>query len=200
MHTISRSAPWLAAGLLLAALPLAAGAAMYRWVDEQGNTHFGDKIPAEYAKQDTVKEEVDERGFTVKIVQEKQKTPEQLAEEKRQREQQRHDELLLNTYDSVNGLELARDGKINSLESQIFVANAQIKEREDLIGRQQKRAADLERSGKPIDQKLQADMETTREQIRRNQEKVAALRAEQERIRAVYDADIARYKELKNIK
>lgn len=37
--------------LLLATQALLAQAALYSWVDKDGKKHFGDKVPAEYAKQ-----------------------------------------------------------------------------------------------------------------------------------------------------
>jgi hypothetical protein len=208
MKTPRTFLPLLTLALTLVAAP--ASAAIYKWVDEEGNTHYGSAIPPEYAKQDTTKERMNEKGQTVEIVQEKDKTPEQKAEEKRLRlaeeerkraeqKQRQHDRLLLNTYDSVDGLEMARDGKIRSLEGQISVAQGQIKEREALLARQRERAAELERSGRPISKKLKADMTTTEEQIARNSAHVESLRADQERIRATYDADIDRYRELKGM-
>jgi len=196
--------------LLLAALPMTATAAIYKWVDEEGNTHFGSAIPPEYAKQDTQKERLNERGQTVEIVQEKEKTPEQLAEEKRLREEKearqkeldrkrQHDRLLISTYDSVDGLELARDGKLQALEGQITVAAGQIREREALLKRQRKNAADLERSGGKIGDKLLNNITTTEDQIARNEARIETLRADQERIRATYAADITRYRELKGL-
>ncbi|RLA30125.1 MAG: hypothetical protein DRR03_11110 [Gammaproteobacteria bacterium] len=196
--------------LLLAALPMTANAAIYKWVDEEGNTHFGSAIPPEYAKQDTQKERLNERGQTIEIVQEKEKTPEQLAEEKRLREEKaarqkeldrkrQHDRLLLSTYDSVDGLELARDGKIQALEGQITVASGQIREREALLKRQRSNAADLERSGGKIGKKLLDHIAATENQIARNEARIEVLRADQERIRATYEADITRYRELKGL-
>ncbi len=196
--------------LALAGLSAPAGAAIYKWVDEQGNTHYGSAIPPEYATQDTQKEKLNKRGQTVEIVQEKEKTPEQLAEEQRLREeeearqkaledQRTNDRLLLTTYESVDQLEMTRDGKLRALEGQITVASGQIREREALLERQHARAAELERSGSPVDEKLLNDIATTEDQIARNQKRVDALRADQERIRAEFDANIARYKLLKGL-
>ncbi len=190
--------------------PLPAAAAIYKWVDKDGNTHFGSSIPPEYAKEDTKKERVNERGQTIEIVQEKEKTPEQLAEEKRlaeeeaarQKELERrrtHDRLLVTSYESVDQLEMTRDGKIRALEGQITVADGQIREREALLERQRARAAELERGGGKVDDKLLKNIATTEEQIARNQKRIAALRADQEQIRAQFDEDIARYRELKGL-
>ena len=202
--------PVLLLPLALLAVPTLAPAAIYKWVDEQGNTHFGNAIPPEYAKQDTRKEEVNERGQTIEVIQEKEPTPEEKAAMERERaeeaarqkaemEQKQHDRLLLSTYDSVDGLVMARDGKIRALEGQITVADGQIREREALLERQRARAAELERGGGKVDEKLLKDITTTEDQIARNQKRIEALRADQERIRAQFDADIARYRELKGL-
>jgi chromosome segregation ATPase len=94
---------------------------------------------------------------------------------------------------------MARDGKVRSLEGQVTVAAGQIREREALLERQRQRAAELERSGSKIGDKLLKDIATTEAQIARNQARIEALRAEQAQIRATYDADIARYRELKGL-
>ena len=210
MRTITRHLSTTLLALALVFLPVIAAAAIYKWVDEEGTTHFGSTIPPEYAKQDTKKEELNKQGFTIDTVQEKDKTPEQLAEEKRLREEKEardkeierrrmHDRLLLSTYDSVDGLALARDGKIQALEGQITVAAGQIREREALLDRQRKNAADIERSGGKMSDKLLNDITATEEQIARNETRIEALRADQKRIRATYGADISRYRELKGL-
>ena len=187
-----------------------AGAAIYKWVDKDGNTHFGSSIPPEYAKQDTKKERLNEQGQVVEIVQEKEKTPEQLAEEKRLKEeeaarqkelerQRTNDRLLVTTYESVDQLEMTRDGKIKALEGQITVAEGQIRERDALLERQRASAAKLERSGGKVNEKLLKDIATTEDQIARNQKRIAALRADQERIHAKFEADITRYRLLKGL-
>ncbi len=210
MRTTIRQLATLLLPLALTALATTASAAIYKWVDEDGNTHFGSAIPPEYAKQDTQKERVNERGQTIEIVQEKEKTPEQLAEEKRLAEEEEarrkeldrrrtHDRLLVTTYESVDQLELTRDGKIRALEGQITVAEGQIRDREALLERQRARAAQIERGGGKVNEKLLNDIATTEGQIARNEKRIAALRADQERIRAQFDADIDRYRELKGL-
>ena len=210
MRTTIRQLATLLLPLALTALATTASAAIYKWVDEDGNTHFGSAIPPEYAKQDTQKERVNERGQTIEIVQEKEKTPEQLAEEKRLAEEEEarrkeldrrrtHDRLLVTTYESVDQLEMTRDGKIRALEGQITVAEGQIRDREALLERQRARAAQIERGGGKVNEKLLNDIATTEGQIARNEKRIAALRADQERIRAQFDADIDRYRELKGL-
>ncbi|HEX7718897.1 MAG TPA: DUF4124 domain-containing protein, partial [Woeseiaceae bacterium] len=69
---------------ILALLPAAVMAQgdqrLYRWVDKDGNIHYGDSIPAEYAEVD--KHIVNEHGVTVDVMRGK-KSDAEIAEEKR---------------------------------------------------------------------------------------------------------------------
>lgn len=73
----------LSAAILIVLAQAALGAQdqkLYRWVDKDGNLHYGDSIPAEYAEVD--KQVVNEHGVTVGIMRGK-KSDEELAAEKR---------------------------------------------------------------------------------------------------------------------
>ena len=50
--------------------------AAYKWVDEKGVAHYGDRIPAEYARKESAV--LNKQGVEVDHI-EAQKTPEQLA-------------------------------------------------------------------------------------------------------------------------
>src|ERR1700690_4041841 len=71
----------------------------YRWVDEKGVVHYGDRIPA----QDTQKEHtvLNREGVEVSKS-DAQKSPAQIAEEARRDQEelrlQQHDSFLLTTY------------------------------------------------------------------------------------------------------
>ena len=79
---------------------------VYRWVDENGQIHYGDRIPPRYAK--TERAEINERGVVVDV-KEREKTVEEVAaaqaaadaaalEVKRAEEQARYDRYLLSSY------------------------------------------------------------------------------------------------------
>ena len=57
-----------------------AGAFMYKWVDDEGEVHYGDSVPPEFS--DKERRKINEQGRTVKVF-EAAKTPEEIAEEKR---------------------------------------------------------------------------------------------------------------------
>src|ERR1700687_4653235 len=88
----------LITGLTLS-LPVAAK--LYKWVDDNGTTHYGETIPPEYANKDRV--ELNEEGRVIKnqevITPERRLAKEQEDAKKREEEkaafeQQRHDKTL----------------------------------------------------------------------------------------------------------
>jgi len=124
-----RSTPLLLPVLLLA---LAAGSAageekqkLYRWVDKQGQVHYGDSVPAEYAEQD--RDVLNKQG--VKVGREEGTiTPEEAAakaaEDKAARDEQKRklrDRVLLQTYQSVKELEILRDNRLDLVDAQLTI-------------------------------------------------------------------------------
>src|ERR1700694_2581451 len=102
---------WILCAVILLASPGFAGGAangrtLYKWVDEQGVTHYGDHIPPEYASQE--KQVINSQGVEINRL-EAQKSPEALAAEEQKRSEaeqsQNRDRNLLNTYASVQEIE-----------------------------------------------------------------------------------------------
>ena len=107
--------------LLFFAMPgVPALAAMYKWVDENGVTHYGDSIPPEYRNR--ANEELNKRGVIIKK-NDAALTPEQikakeaeLAKRKQEKETNRRDAVLLGTYSSAEEIDLARDRNLRQIE------------------------------------------------------------------------------------
>ena len=102
-------------------------AGLYRWVDEKGVVHFGDRIPAKYAKIE--REIYSSQGLVIEVLP-AEKTKEQLVAEELQRqltiEQERlgklaahRDNTLLSSYRNVSDIERARDEKLAQISTQI---------------------------------------------------------------------------------
>jgi len=178
---------------------------LYRWVDGDGNVHYSDQVPADQSK--PAKAILNERGMTVDHV-DAAKTSEQIAEEKRkqreaearrQRESKRaaYDRVLLNTFHSEQDIVHARDSKIAALENMVRIAEhatVQLEEqREALIAR----AAAAERAGRAVPADLEADLQDIRRQMQSRERYIQEKRAEQDEIRAKYEGDIRRYRELR---
>jgi len=124
-----KNVAWILCAVILLAPPaFAAGAengrTLYKWVDEQGVTHYGDRIPPENAAQE--KSVINSHGIEISRL-EAQKTAEQLAAEdqkKAEAEQSRdRDRNLLNTYASVQEIERLRDQRVTLLSDQIKVTS-----------------------------------------------------------------------------
>ena len=77
-------APWACSPPRVWRPPPAPGPAapLYKWVDEQGVTHYGDHIPPEYAAQE--QQVINSQGVEISRL-EAQKTPEQLAAEEQKK-------------------------------------------------------------------------------------------------------------------
>ncbi|HMK14270.1 MAG TPA: DUF4124 domain-containing protein, partial [Burkholderiales bacterium] len=91
--------------LLLATAGVPAFAVMYKWVDENGVTHYGDSIPPQYINRANV--ELNQGGVVLKK-NEPALTPEQikakeaeLAKRKQEGDTRRRDAVLLGTYTSA---------------------------------------------------------------------------------------------------
>src|ERR1700739_2905881 len=94
----------LIAAAILAAAAWGAGSTrkVYKWVDDQGVTHYGDQIPPEYASQ--AHGVINNQGIEVEHT-DAEKSPEQLAAENQRKlaaeQRASRDRNLLSTYGSV---------------------------------------------------------------------------------------------------
>jgi hypothetical protein len=195
----------LALAFTLAALP--AEAKMYRWVDEEGNVHYSDKVPPTEVKK--ARTQLNERGIEVRQV-EAAKTPEELARDqelkKMRKEQQRliekqkaEDRVLLATFRSEDDIIMARDGKIAAVGVMIQILRNNIKNAKSRLADLQMVAADQERSGKKVSQKTLAQIEERRNQIKESYASILQREQEQEEIRNKFQYDVERFRTLKNL-
>ena len=175
----------LGAGLLLGDTTQAGK--LYKWVDEHGQTRYGDRIPPQYAKKSN--KTLNKQGVVVES-KAAAKTQEQIAEEQRlakrkaeqesKRQQQAHlDRILLDTFTNEDEMILTRDGKIEAIEAVIRVTNSRTEKIKQRLEKQQLRAANLERSGKAVSPKLQQGIRESRRQIRYNSDYVSNRRKAQ---------------------
>lgn len=182
-----------------------AEARMYKWQDENGKWHYGDKVPPQYA--DKERKVLNKQGVQVDTL-ERAKTREEiqqereLAEQKRQEEQRiaeqkAHDRMLLATFTSEDDMIMTRDGKIAAIDSNIRVTNGRIESLEQTLAGYTRQAANLERAGKPVPDSLHQKILSARSQIQRYLDYIASKRQEQEQIREKFEGDIKRFRELK---
>lgn len=194
----------------LAALLLAATAAnaerTYKWVDAEGNTHYGDHVPLQATAQR--RQEINGQGRTLKsfdgpdaaeqIAAQKRLASIEHEEQKLSAEQASLDSQLLASYASEEDLLLARDNEVEAIKEFIRMTEIRIdslqKRLTDLSGE----IADYERRGKPVPGFVQQQSTNISAQIEQNQAIILNKQAELELINKSYAADIERYQALQN--
>jgi len=184
--------------------PYGHAAKLYKWVDDHGEVHYGDRVPPQDAGKQ--RQELNDGGVTVKTVP-RAKTPQEIAHEKAMakqraarrraaRKQAAHDRMLLDTFSSVDDIKRARAGKIEAIDAIIRVTQGRIKSLRAQLEDSTHAAANRQRAGKPVSKALQQRIDTLRTQINKNQAYIDRKRREQDQIRRQYAADMARFRQL----
>lgn len=180
-------------------------AGLKKWQDKDGNWHFGDTIPPEFAQQGH--QEISKQGLVIET-KERAKTDAEIEEEKQlaaiekkkqklAEEQARLDRMLLDTFSNVDDIENARDSKIEAITSRISLINRRSEKiKVDLDNRIQQAAAE-ERSGKNPNEGLLKDIESLRRQLKNNELAIKESDKDKEEVRAAYQSDIDRFNKLK---
>ena len=212
---MSTQGPRLLSGLLLSlsGLVVMAGTAAagdsksdksiaYRWTDEQGVVHYGDRIPPQYAeKERTI---LNSQGVEVGHL-DAQKTPEQLAAESQVRgealKKKQHDSFLIATYTSVKDIEALRDVRLDQLQGQRVAAEQYVDNLHSRLSALQTRArffrpyAEHPNARKMPDD-LAEDLVRTLNELRTQSTVLVAKSDEVTALRAQFQTDIERYREL----
>jgi hypothetical protein len=197
---------------LVAAMSVSAFAAehdrVYRWVDEDGQVHYGDSIPPEYS--DLPKQVLNEHAVTVEHL-EGRKTEEQLVAEAKARElemqkelQLRADKALLATYLSVEEIVMHRDRRIELFQAQARVTELYLRNLERRLAKLKREAARYrpysEDPDAPlINEDLVADINETQSTIARHQKNLLKFQEDEQQIVARFEGDINRFKALKGL-
>jgi chromosome segregation ATPase len=175
------------------------------WTNSDGIRECGNAVPPEYAQQGH--DEINQSGIRVKR-HERAKTEAELAEEARLKaiedekrrlaeEQAGHDRVLLNTFASEDEIVMARDGKITSIKTEIRLTRRSMNSAEERLNQLRKQAADLERAGKPVPEKLDKDIRQAQTQIKEYEEFVRNKQAEKSKIHHQFKTDVERYRKLR---
>jgi len=207
-----KNVAWMLCGCALLAFGSAEGAdpanngrVLYKWVDANGVTHYGDHVPPEYASQE--QHVLNSRGYEIDR-REAQKTPEQVAAEERRKldaqQNQTRDHNLLSTFATVQEIERLRDQRVQLVADQIKVTNSFL---ETLNGRMKKMRADTLRyrpyssdpKAPPMPDQMAEDLVRLTTDMRTQQQNLQQKRAEESSMSIQFESDIDRFKELKHI-
>jgi Domain of unknown function (DUF4124) len=185
--------------------PAKDGRVLYKWVDKDGVTHYGDHVPPEYASQE--QHILNSRGYEINHL-DAQKTAEQAAadEQRKLDTDQRllRDKNLLNTYASVQEIERLRDQRIALIADQIKVTTQFL---ETLNGRMKKMRADTLRfrpySSDPkapsMPDQMAEDLVRLASDVRTQEQNLKQKHGEESAMSIQFESDIDRFKELKHL-
>lgn len=188
----------------------AQGQRLYKWTDRNGVVHYGDKIPPEYANVD--RSVLNEQGVAVAFEEGEITEEERAAQAAREAELEqerlarlevaRRDRMLLETYLTVRDIEDLRDRRLELLESQIKVTELYLNNlRKRLVGLQNEASRfkpyTTREDAPQIPEDLARDISRTVASIALYEQTLARTRADQAALKASFDADISRFRELK---
>lgn len=190
---------------LIAGLAFSASVAakLYKWVDDQGVTHYGETVPPEYADKDRA--ELNKAGRVIN--RESPLTPEERrdkkeadekkrADEKAAIEKRRYDHTLTSTYSNAKEIDLARGRSLQQVDARIDSINSQLRMASGNLTGLQNEADGYTKANKPIPASVQEDLLGSQTRLDKLQQALEKLNAERATVEARYDADKARYQEL----
>jgi hypothetical protein len=188
--------------LAAASNPNSKNSLSYRWVDEQGVIHYGDRVPPQYSqKQQSV---LNSQGVEVKRL-DAQKTPEELAAENRQLQEairlKQHDSFLMTTYTSVKDIESLRDERLEQMKAQRTAAEQYVESLHSRLSALQARALvfrpyNAKPGARRMPDDLAEDLVRTLNEMRTQSSALAAKGQEETALKEQFQADIERYREL----
>jgi hypothetical protein len=181
------------------------GRVLYKWVDEQGVVHYGDRVPPEYANQEqhVMNSQGIEIGRTDAL-----KSAEQIAQDEKKKQEASdalaRDRNLLSSYVSVQEIERTRDQRLALISDQIRVRSDFL----DGLTQRLKKLAQSSQHFKPYstDPKAPAMNDQTAEDLVRlgndihtQQQNLNELHHEESDMKKQFENDIDRFKALKHL-
>jgi len=186
--------------VLFAAYSATAEAKLYKWVDDKGETHYGEVIPPEYANKDKV--QFNEKGREIKQKESKESADEagagsKSAEEKQAAiDQRRKDNALVNTYSNEKEIDLARDRNLQQVDARINSIQLILKPAQQDLDNYRKEVDGLKQSGKKIPDSLQSDVTDAENKVAKLKQDLTKAQEKDASVRARFEADKVRYREL----
>jgi len=182
-------------------------AVMFKWVDEQGNTHYTTTPPPESAQHDRAV--LDEQGMVVDTIEgartpeEKAKAQQRAAEaEKRKKAEnaaRKRDRVLQVSYSSVADIEKKRDARLRYLDSQIKALESKLTTANDEFNGLLATAIQEERTGKYPSEELKGNIRSAKREFIDFESQL--IKARQNHLETTQDfaEDVKRFKELMGI-
>ncbi len=177
----------------------------YRYRDDSGTLHIGYSVPPEFVIHGY--EVLNDRGRVVDVVLPKEILDERAAkmlkeaEARHQIELQRSkDEALLRYYSVPEDIERVRKRKLDEFDNFIEIQKGNITTYKNKVADLQGQAANLERTGQKVPEKILQTLDTLELKIKDAEQAIAAKESEKEQVRMAFQEDIKRLKFLLGLK
>lgn len=190
--------------IMIFGLALPAQAAMYKWVDAQGHTHYGDTLPQQATGRANV--ELDKQGLAIKKnagaltpEQRQQRAVEQARlqqELQAKTEQKRRDTALLNTYTTPAEIDLARDRNLEQAKLTITGNQVQLRQLRARQAKLDQQMAVSAQGKRPVPAHATEAHDANAREIAQLENTIAQKHKEMADTRAKFDADKMRFIEL----
>jgi len=192
--------------LLLVMFSGTAQAQLYRWVDENGQVQFGDRIPPQYSKNGH--EVLSEDGRVLEQI-EREKTKEEVAVieaelarqeilRKQREEQARNDATLMRTFTSTEDIDRTLDQRVSSIQSQINRDQASIGSHEYDLRSSLRKKKNYQSRDEIVPHQLVLNISELRSRLRTLDDEIMKKKQMQLEIRSELTADKERFLELTN--
>ena len=195
--------------LCLCASPASAGT-LYKWIDEDGQIRYSDRLPASQVKKkhqqlnnqgmvlNTKEAAKTEAELAAEAAAKRKQEEEQAVEAQRKALQDQKDQVLLLTFSNEEEIDLARADRIEVLNSVIQLINKSLHTTQEKLSRLQASAEENYLSkGNEVPGGLAQKIEHFTRKIELRQAQLDLKMREKERINEQYEADLARYRHLK---
>ena len=183
---------------------------LYRYTDANGVVRYSDSIPPELANRD--RDILNEQGVRVgfeegQITEQERAQIARLAalaeaEQRDKADATRRDNMLLETYLSVDDIEDLRDRRLELLESQIKVTELYLANLRKRLLMLQEEASNYkpyttDPNAPPVPENLAIDLSRTTASINLYEQTLSRTRSDQEVLKESFERDISRFRELK---
>lgn len=205
---------WISTAALALALFSAIGVSaevVYRWTDDDGKVHYTPTLPPEAANRpydilstdgrllERVTDPGKEQQQAIERAQSKQKKKKPKPLYSEEEKQAISDRLLLLKYHSEQEILDAMQLEIDHLKYDERLLKAGHDSAMTSLGYQIRSAANLQRAGNPVPENKLREIQQLQSRILANRQSNSELNQRKEQIRAAFNADLKRYRELQEI-
>ena len=181
--------------LILLALPATAQSKrVYKWLDENGNVHYSDRLPSEASAQQ--REVLNRDGVRISELDVAAVTPEAAAQRQEVLRSAQRDMALSVSFNNESELRRTHEERLDLIRSGLSIARGNTEKLELALADHESHAEALVASSRPVPTRVQENIEQTRRMLGEQRAETEKLQARYDELLVEQNAEIARYREL----